>query len=367
MDFQIFKEARELYLKEQVKLDQHSKIYEFLNEKYSEEELNEFWGIGGWLKKNLSPRGIKLKKLAKEYYDWLMQEFRANYKGKDEKELQEFLKKETISDDIRKQMIIIAKKDENYQELANKLIIQYRLNAKKDFFEEEYGTNSSIYSELKKAYAASEKKTKDVAKGTTKKETEGDTEEETATSNTIKEMLESDSLNEEAFLDAVKIIVYIFSTINVDEPKANIDLNLGTIEKKIKEVYGIKKDELTNYFEILSKRLTDEKAEDAIVIAQSYINDGELVNTDFKIKLGSLKSDLIETASKALREDYIKALDIWKSKIENATDKERKELMTSQFLSELFYSKQCTKDPLNDSEIKQQFEDAFYYVLNIKQ
>jgi hypothetical protein len=98
MNLKTFQAARKMYLSESLDRENNQKLYEFLSNKY-EEVLYEgiFSSVMNWFKKNFSPRASKIRSLGKEYYDWLMQEFNANYKGRDtDSDLKDFLKKEFL-------------------------------------------------------------------------------------------------------------------------------------------------------------------------------------------------------------------------------------------------------------------------------
>lgn len=137
MKFQEFKRARTLIL-ENRETDFDNNLVEYLNDKYSSlEHLDEasfVTAIANWFRKHLSPTAKKLRDLANEYYEWLMNEYASTYKGrKDDSVLDEFYRKERVSKDIEDKMESLGEKHEVYKRLASSLILDSRLKAKKDF------------------------------------------------------------------------------------------------------------------------------------------------------------------------------------------------------------------------------------------
>lgn len=160
MKFNEFKRARKLIIENKAeKIEQiyESELYDFVSAKY-DDQLNEgiFSSIIGWFKRNFSPKASKLKKLAKEYYAWLQNEFTAQYKGgDDETALERFYKTEKVSDDIEDQMLDAAGDDEDYKKLADALILEYKVLAKKDFASKMLGSGNNLSKQLEGEYRAS--------------------------------------------------------------------------------------------------------------------------------------------------------------------------------------------------------------------
>ena len=148
MKFQEFKRARTLIL-ENRETDFDNNLVEYLNDKYSSlEHLDEasfVTAIANWFRKHLSPTAKKLRDLANEYYEWLMNEYASTYKGrKDDSVLDEFYRKERVSKDIEDKMESLGEKHEVYKKLASSLILDSRLKAKKDFATRLLGATSRI-------------------------------------------------------------------------------------------------------------------------------------------------------------------------------------------------------------------------------
>jgi hypothetical protein len=165
MRFNEFQRARKL-VKENANAESllESSIYSFLVEK-EEEVLNEgiISAIVGWFKRNFSPRAMKLKALAQDYYKWMLNEFTATYKGsEDETELERFYKTEKVSDDIEDKMLKVAEDDDEYRKLAEALILEYKIRAKKDFASQVLGAGNNLSKTLGDDLNASTKRVNDI-------------------------------------------------------------------------------------------------------------------------------------------------------------------------------------------------------------
>lgn len=162
MNFQEFQYTRKHFLKEgnltpadveSLKDSESWAVFEFLQERYQNEPLNEglISSIVSWYRRNFSPRATKIKKLAKQYYEWLMSEYNATYKkADDDTPLEAFLKKEKISSDIEQQILDTASDHEDYAALAKKVILESKIRAKKDFSKKILGSEA----ELTRQYAS---------------------------------------------------------------------------------------------------------------------------------------------------------------------------------------------------------------------
>jgi ribosomal protein S17E len=160
MDLNSFKSLREKYLNESLEYNENPRLYEFLSSKY-DQPVNEgiFNSVINWFKRNFSPTARKIQDLGVEYYDWLMAEYNATYKGNDtdEKEIDKFLKAEKISSDIEQQINDVAGDSEAYKELAKKVITKYKMKAKKDFSTKLLGPESLVTQGYSKSYGVADK------------------------------------------------------------------------------------------------------------------------------------------------------------------------------------------------------------------
>lgn len=168
MNFREFQYARQHFLVKEgmtpvetdILSDSESQaVYEFLQDRYENEVLNEglISSIVSWFRRNFSARASKIKKLGKEYYDWLMSEYNATYKkNDDDTPVEAFLKKEKISSDIEQQILDTASDHEDYAELAKKTISECKIRAKKDFCKKILGDDAELtrqYSSMQSAAA----------------------------------------------------------------------------------------------------------------------------------------------------------------------------------------------------------------------
>jgi hypothetical protein len=174
MRFNEFKRARKLII-ENKNVDQllESEVYEFISTKY-DEQLNEgiFSAVVGWFKRNFSPTAYKIKNLAKDYYAWLTNEFTATYKGSDdETSLEKFYKTEKVSDDLEDKMLKAAGDDESYRKLAEELILEYKIRAKKDFASKILGPGSNLNKNLERDLATSTGRVNDIMNDLSKEDT----------------------------------------------------------------------------------------------------------------------------------------------------------------------------------------------------
>ena len=165
MRFQEFKEARDLYLKENVKTEGLESVYEFLDGRYDRDEaINESFlkTIGAWLKKNFSPKAIKIRSLGQDYHNWLSKEFDAEYRESDDKEMDRFLSRERVSSDIEDEIESVAGDDETYRKLAKQVILTNRIKAKKEFVSKKIGKDSDIYEKYESQERSSMRKEDDL-------------------------------------------------------------------------------------------------------------------------------------------------------------------------------------------------------------
>jgi hypothetical protein len=165
MRFQEFKEARDLYLKENVKTEGLESVYEFLDGRYDRDEaVNESFlkTIGAWLKKNFSPKAIKIRSLGQDYHNWLSKEFDAEYRESDDKEMDRFLSRERVSSDIEDEIESVAGDDETYRKLAKQVILTNRIKAKKEFVSKKIGKDSDIYEKYETQERSSMRKEDDL-------------------------------------------------------------------------------------------------------------------------------------------------------------------------------------------------------------
>jgi hypothetical protein len=163
MKFNEFKIARKIIL-EHKESDIEESIYEFIAYKY-ENELNEgiLSSVVSWFKRNFSPTAVKLKSLASEYYKWLTNEFTATYKGgDDETSLERFYKTEKVSDDIEDKILKTAGDDESYRKLAEELILEYKIRAKKDFSTNILGAGNNLTKEFERELGSSSERVNDI-------------------------------------------------------------------------------------------------------------------------------------------------------------------------------------------------------------
>ena len=159
-----FKLIREQYIAEELLEADNEELFEFFEKKYSDEMLNEgiIRGFINWFKRNFSPKASELRDLGDQYYDWLMDEYKAEYRdGKDESKLEKFLRREDISVDIKDKIIQIAGDDKVYQDLANKILLEKRLQAKKDFSHSVLGEDSNLAKQYGDEYKDAARKTSD--------------------------------------------------------------------------------------------------------------------------------------------------------------------------------------------------------------
>lgn len=116
------------------KFPEISSVYTWLeqNDRIDEGLWQNIWN---WLKKNLSPTGRKLYKLADEFERELEAELRAEYgKIKDSKDLASKMRASyagRVSGDIEERMSIVAGDDDVYRELSRELVNERTLRAKK--------------------------------------------------------------------------------------------------------------------------------------------------------------------------------------------------------------------------------------------
>jgi hypothetical protein len=116
------------------KFPEVSSVYAWLeqNDRIDEGLWQNIWN---WLKKNLSPTGRKLYKLADEFEKELEAELRAEYgKIKDSKDLASKMRASyagRLSGDIEERMSIVAGDDDVYRELSRELVNERTLRAKK--------------------------------------------------------------------------------------------------------------------------------------------------------------------------------------------------------------------------------------------
>lgn len=174
MKFNEFKRARKLIIenREEAHLLE-STVYEFVNDKYVD-TINEgvFSSVISWFKRNFSPTAFKIKSLAKDYYAWLTNEFTATYKGSDdETALEKFYKTEKVSDDLEDKILKVAGDDENYRQLAEELILEYKIRAKKDFASKILGPGSNLNKTLERDLAASTGRVNNIMNDLSKEDT----------------------------------------------------------------------------------------------------------------------------------------------------------------------------------------------------
>lgn len=161
MKFNEFKKVRSLALSN-IKVPEQARVYEYMQTRYElDENLNEgiLSSISNWVKRHFSPTASKLKDLSNEYYAWLINEYTSTYKGaKKDTALDEFYRREKVSNDIESKMKSLGEKGEVYQKLANELILDSRLKAKKDYATRLLGMKSAYATSMTKKYAAQHSK-----------------------------------------------------------------------------------------------------------------------------------------------------------------------------------------------------------------
>jgi len=338
MKYSSFIEKRQLFLESQLEREGNEKLLEFFEKKYSSEEaLDESW-LGDLARKYLSPKGRKLMKIAKEYYEWLSREYKSTYKPsgkKGEKELEEFLSKELISDDLKGQADLLAGDSKEYQKLAANLLLEYRLKAKKEFVSDVLGKGSDLFKKFLQQEDRQAQETKKAIKEAASKKAD-------KSNPILKKIKEMD----EGIHGVVKLVSLCLQT----DPN-DVD---STVDSLVKDSRN--KSDFKNFFKNFFKDFPNPSNRKTFsdVYVQTKTTDPK--NSTFNNKK-------VDEAAKSLEADYALALKIWSKDLKDASVKAESILTSPAFIAELFSLKNFSSKPLDEKTVKKLYEKAFLEAL----
>ena len=222
MKIEEFIKIRERFLNESEVSKGNEKLYEFLADKYVSVNEGVFQTMVSWFRRNFSPKAKKIINLGNEYYDWLMTEYNAKYKGKDsnEREVDRFLKEEKISADIEQQITDAAGDNDTYKELSKKIILENKLKAKKDFSQKILGFDSQLAKSFESEYTKNNDDIQSFLRGMSKDEVK---DFETKTANLTKKIVASGRKKEVATVVSCGLMIYFQNRLNDEAEKYTED------------------------------------------------------------------------------------------------------------------------------------------------
>ena len=354
MNFESFKKNRDLFLSSKLQKEGNERVYEFFETKYSNGELIDegvVSSVVGWLKKKLSPRAHKIEKLGKEYYDWLMSEYNATYKSKNDpssKDLDLFLRRELISNDIKDKIAEVAGKDVDYQNLANKIVLANTLKAKKDFSSTLLGIKSALAKKYAEDYSQADDKTKDAESKFTEKD-------DSKSNQNVKLLLEKVEEHNYQIINNA-IIAYVssyHSAVFLTKKGKKLFFPKDAAIRKVYNDANVTEPKLDKE---LDRNFADK-------IQKTYCTD----SSEGQIR-ETFKHTVLEDATKSLFQDYKKSLssDFWGDRVSklNSLGPEIRILSSEIFFIKLFSDKVTKMNsdsyhPLHDTEIKDVFGETF--------